>query len=202
MCRFVSKVTAQLIDEVTGKDKMIDKEKIKSLTKEFLLAIVEDPNREGLVDTPKRVAEMCDELLNPERANMKYTVFDSSNYGGIVLVRDIEFSSICEHHLMPFVGKAHIAYIPDKKVIGISKLARIVDKHAKKLQLQERLTKEILDDIQSSLNPQGLAVFMEAQHLCMNIRGITRRNASTVTTLFSGAFEDVKMQELFLNLVK
>lgn len=181
---------------------MIDKEKIKSLTKEFLLAIGEDPNREGLLDTPRRVADMCDELLNPERANMKYTVFDSSNYGGIVLVKDIEFSSICEHHLMPFIGKAHIAYIPGKEVIGISKLARIVDKHAKKLQLQERLTKEILEDIQTSLNPQGVAVHLEAYHVCMNIRGVTRRNATTATTLFCGVFNDIKMQEMFIKLIK
>ena len=181
---------------------MIDKEKIKSLTREFLLAIGEDPNREGLMDTPRRVAEMCDELLNPDRANMKYTVFDAANYNGIVLVRDIDFSSICEHHLMPFIGKAHIAYIPSEKVVGLSKLARIVDKHAKKLQLQERLTKEILDDIQSSLNPEGVAIYMEAQHLCMNIRGITKKDTSTMTTLFSGAFEDFKMQELFMSLIK
>ena len=181
---------------------MIDKEKIKSLTKEFLLAIGEDPTREGLLDTPNRVADMCDELFNPNRANMKYTVFDSVNYNGIVLVRDIEFSSMCEHHLMPFIGKAHIAYIPGKKVVGISKLARIVDKHSKSLQLQERLTKEILDDIQASLKPQGVAIYMEAQHLCMNIRGVTKRNASTTTTLFSGAFDDFKMQELFMNLIK
>ena len=181
---------------------MIDKERIKFLTKEFLLAIGEDPEREGLVDTPKRVADMCDELFNPERANMKYTVFDSDNYGGIVLVRDIEFSSTCEHHLMPFIGKAHIAYIPGKEVIGISKLARIVDKHSKRLQLQERLAKDILEDMQQSLKPKGVAVYLEAKHLCMNIRGITRRNASTVTTVFSGEFEDLKMQETFMNLIK
>lgn len=181
---------------------MIDKERIKYLTKEFLLAIGENPEREGLIDTPSRVADMCDELLNPERANMKYTVFNSNNYGGIVLVRDIDFSSMCEHHLMPFIGKIHIAYIPSKEVIGISKLARIVDKHAKCLQLQERLTKEILEDIQSSLNPQGIAIYIEAQHLCMNIRGITRRNASTVTTLFSGAFDGFKMQEMFMDLIQ
>ncbi len=181
---------------------MIDKERIKFLTKEFLLAIGEDPEREGLVDTPRRVADMCDELFNPERANMKYTVFDSDNYGGIVLVRDIEFSSTCEHHLMPFIGKAHIAYIPGKEVIGISKLARIVDKHSKRLQLQERLAKDILEDMQQSLNPKGVAVYLEAKHLCMNIRGITRRNASTVTTVFSGEFEDLKMQEMFINLIK
>ena len=181
---------------------MIDKERIKELTKEFLLAIGENPEREGLIDTPRRVAEMCDELLNPDRANMKYTVFDSGNYGGIVLVRDIDFSSVCEHHLMPFIGKAHIAYIPDKEVVGISKLARIVDKHAKSLQLQERLAKEILDDMQTSLKPKGVAVYLEAKHLCMNIRGITRRDASTVTTLFSGEFEPPHMQEMFMNLIK
>ena len=181
---------------------MIDKERIQFLTREFLLAIGEDPGREGLIDTPRRVADMCDELLNPERANMKYTVFDSDNYGGIVLVRDMDFSSVCEHHLMPFIGKAHIAYIPGKEVIGISKLARIVDKHSKRLQLQERLAKEILEDMQRSLNPKGIAVYLEAKHLCMNIRGVTRRNASTVTTVFSGAFEDMKMQEMFMNLIK
>ena len=181
---------------------MIDKKRIQELTKEFLLAIGEDPEREGLIDTPKRVAEMCDELLNPERANMKYTVFDSANYGGIVLVRDIEFSSVCEHHLMPFIGKAHVAYIPAQEVIGISKLARIVDKHAKSLQLQERLAKEILEDIQSSLKPKGIAVYLEAKHLCMNIRGVTKRNASTVTAVFSGEFEDIGMQQTFMNLIK
>ncbi len=181
---------------------MIDKERIKFLTKEFLLAIGEDPEREGLIDTPRRVADMCEELLNPERANMKYTVFDSGNFGGIVLVRDIDFTSVCEHHLMPFIGKAHIAYIPGKEVIGISKMARIVDKHAKCLQLQERLAKEILEDMQKALNPKGVAVYLEAKHLCMNIRGVTRRNASTITTVFSGEFEDLKMQELFMNLIK
>lgn len=181
---------------------MIDKERIKVLTKEFLLAIGENPEREGLIDTPSRVADMCDELLNPEHANMKYTVFDANNYGGIVLVRDIDFASMCEHHLMPFIGKVHIAYIPGEEVIGISKLARIVDKHAKQLQLQERLTKEILEDIQTALTPQGVAIYMESQHLCMNIRGVTKRNASTVTTLFSGAFDDFKMQEMFMDLIK
>lgn len=181
---------------------MIDKETIKSLTKQFLLAIGENPNREGLLETPNRVADMCDELLNPNRADMKYTVFDAVNYNGIVLVRDIEFSSICEHHLMPFVGKAHIAYIPGDKVIGISKLARIVDKHAKSLQLQERLTREVLEDLQESINAQGIAIYMEAQHLCMNIRGATKRSATTITTLFSGAFDDFKMQELFMDLIK
>ena len=181
---------------------MINKEKIKEITYEFLLAIGEDPTREGLIETPQRVANMCEELLDPERANMKYTIFDANNYGGIVLVKDIDFSSLCEHHLLPFVGKAHIAYIPSENVIGISKLARIVDKHAKKLQLQERLAYEIADDINSSMCPNGIAIYLEAKHMCMNIRGITRRNASTVTTVFLGQFEDFKMQEMFMDMIK
>lgn len=181
---------------------MIDKEKIKELTREFLVAIGEDPNREGLLETPKRVAEMCDELFNPDRANAKYTSFESNNYGGVVLVKDIDFSSVCEHHLIPFIGKVHIAYIPTKKIIGISKFARIVDKHSKALQLQEKLINEIADDIEHAIQPKGLAIYMEAKHLCMNIRGITRRNASTVTTLFRGDFENFSLQEMFMDSIR
>lgn len=181
---------------------MIDKEKIKKLTKEFILAIGEDPEREGLLETPHRVAEMCDELLNPDRANMKYTTFTSDNYAGVVLIKNIEFSSICEHHLLPFVGVLHIAYIPGDSVIGLSKFARLVDKHAKKLQLQERMTKEILDDLNGTIKPKGVAVYIEAKHLCMNIRGIKRRKATTITTLFSGQFDDFKMQEMFMSMIK
>lgn len=181
---------------------MIDKEKIMELTREFLLAIGENPDREGLLDTPRRVASMCDELLNPERTNAKYTFFEANKYNGIVLVKDIDFCSICEHHLLPFIGKIHIAYIPHDKVIGISKFARIIDKHAKKLQLQEKLAQEIVDDLQEAMSPRGIAIYIEAKHLCMNIRGITRRNASTVTTLFVGEFENFEMQEAFMNTVK
>ncbi len=103
---------------------------------------------------------------------------------------------------MPFVGVAHIAYIPGDSVIGLSKFVRLVDKHAKKLQLQERMTKEILDDLNATINPKGVAVYIEAKHLCMNIRGIRRREAATVTTLFSGQFDDFKMQEMFMNMIK
>lgn len=181
---------------------MIDKEKIMELTREFLLAIGENPDREGLLDTPRRVASMCDELLNPERANAKYTIFDDNQYNGIVLVKDIDFCSICEHHLLPFIGKIHIAYIPHGKILGISKFARIIDKHAKKLQLQEKLTQEIVDDLQESISPKGIAIYIEAKHLCMNIRGIARRNASTVTTLFVGEFENLEMQKAFMNTIK
>ncbi len=181
---------------------MVDKERIMYLTREFLKAIGENPERQDIIDTPRRVAEMCDELLNPDRANLKYTTFDTYDYNGIVLVKNIDFSSICEHHLVPFIGVVHLAYIPRDKVIGLSKLARIVDKHSKRIQIQERLAKEILEDLSSAVSPKGIAVYIEAQHLCMNIRGIHRRNASTVTTLFTGEFEDFKMQELFMDMIK
>lgn len=181
---------------------MVDKEKIKELTHEFLLAIGENPDREGLVDTPRRVADMCDELLNTERNCVSYTSFDSDNYDGIVLIKDIDFSSICEHHLMPFIGKISIAYIPSDEVLGISKFARIVDKHAKKLQIQERLAKQILLDVQESISPKGVAIYIEAKHLCMNIRGIKRKDASTITTLYSGEFKTTNMQNVFINIIK
>lgn len=181
---------------------MIDKDKIMELTREFLVAIGEDPSRDGLLDTPRRVANMCDELLNCEKDNAKYIFFEAHSYDGIVLVKDIDFSSMCEHHLLPFVGKIHIAYIPNDKVIGISKFARIVDKHAKKLQIQERLAKDIIHDMQGAMNPKGIAIYIEAKHLCMNIRGITRRNASTVTTLFVGEFENYELQKIFMDIIK
>lgn len=181
---------------------MINKDKIMELTREFLAAIGEDPSRDGLLDTPRRVANMCDELLNYEQINAQYTFFEAHNYDGIVLVKDIDFCSLCEHHLLPFIGKIHIAYIPDDKVIGISKFARIVDKHTKKLQIQERLAKDIIHDLQEAMKPKGIAIYIEAKHLCMNIRGITRRNASTVTTLFEGEFKHFELQKVFMNIIK
>ena len=180
---------------------MIDKEKIKDITRQFLIAIGEDPTREGLIDTPRRVAEMCDEFFSPVRKNGLFTTFDADNYDGIVLVRDIDFSSVCEHHLMPFFGKAHIAYIPKQKIIGISKLARIIDKHTKKLQLQEKLANDIASELLSTIDAKGVAIYLESKHLCMNIRGVTRRNAATITTVFLGDFLEMNMQQLFISLV-
>lgn len=179
----------------------VDKNRIQYLTREFLIAIGEDPEREGLKDTPRRVADMYDELLDPEQANAKYTIFEADNYDGVVFIRDIDFSSICEHHLLPFIGVVHIAYIPQDKIIGISKLARIVDKHAKKLQLQERMTSEIVQDIEQAVSPKGVAIYIEAKHLCMNIRGIKRRNASTVTTMYTGSFQESTKQKQFMNII-
>lgn len=180
---------------------MIDKDKIQNLVHEFLIAIGENPDREGLTDTPRRVANMCDELFDPAIANATYTSFDSNHFGNIVLVKNIDFSSICEHHLMPFFGVVHIAYIPSDRVIGISKLARIVDKHSKKLQIQERFTKAISDDLQDAMAPYGIAVFVKAKHCCMSIRGAKKKDATTVTTFFTGSFKDVQKQNLFISLI-
>ncbi len=180
---------------------MLDKDKIELAIKELIIAIGENPCREGLIDTPRRVAEMYEELLIPSQKSL-YTMFDSEQYDGLVIVKDIDFSSICEHHLMPFVGKVSIAYIPEQKVLGISKLARIVDKYSKKLQLQERLSKEIADDISKKTNAKGVAVYIEATHLCMSIRGIKRKDAKTITTVFTGAFRENEFKTIFLNLLK
>lgn len=180
---------------------MVDKEKIQDIVREFLFAIGENPDREGLISTPQRVANMCDEMLDSAKANVAYTSFDSNQFGNIVLIKNIEFASFCEHHLMPFIGVVHIAYVPSDRVIGISKLARIVDKHSKKLQIQERLTREIAEDLQNAMNPIGIAVFIEAKHSCMNIRGANKRDAITVTTYFSGIFEDTQQQNVFIGLI-
>ena len=180
---------------------MIDRDRIKELTRDFLIAIGENPDREGLQDTPRRVADMCDELLNPEHTKATYTVFNSNDYSGMVLVRNIDFASLCEHHLLPFIGKVHVAYIPSDKIIGISKFGRIIDKRTKQLQLQERLAQQIMDDIQEAINPRGIAIYIEAKHSCMNIRGVNKIDASTVTTMYSGEFEACNMQELFINMI-
>ena len=176
---------------------MIDKERIK-----FLIAIGEDPEREGLIDTPRRVADMYEELLTDQSRHAIHTSFEVNDYDGIVLVKNIDFSSICEHHIVPFVGKAHIAYIPNERILGISKLARIIMKYSKKLQLQERLAHEVLTDIDESITPKGIAIYIEAKHLCMNIRGVTKPNASTVTTVFSGEFKEFIKQELFMDMIR
>jgi len=181
---------------------MIDKEKIKQLTRDFLLAIGENPEREGLKDTPRRVADMFEEMLVCNSSKSFSTTFEADNYDGIVLVKNIDFSSICEHHVMPFVGKAHIAYMPNERILGLSKIGRIIDRNSKKLQLQERLANGIRDDINKLINPKGVAIYIEAKHMCMNIRGITKPDVSTVTTVFSGDFRDFKSQELFMSMIR
>jgi len=169
----------------------IDIERIEKAVTEILSAVGEDIKRDGLKGTPGRVAGMYAELLagmsDDPKKHLK-SVF-TENYDEIVLLRDIPFYSICEHHLMPFIGSAHVAYLPSGKVLGVSKLARIVDCFARRLQLQERLTNQIADFIMENLNPQGAAVVLEASHSCMTIRGIKKPGSLMVTSALRGIFK-------------
>jgi len=189
---------------MSKRSETIDVERIAKAVKEILLAVGEDTKREGLRDTPKRVARMYAELLagmreDPE-AHLR-SVF-TENYDEIVLLRDIPFYSICEHHLMPFIGTAAVAYLPSGAVLGVSKLARIVDSFARRLQSQERLTYQIADFIMSSLKPQGVAVVLEASHSCMTIRGIRKPGSVMVTSALRGIFKrDPKSRSELMSLM-
>ena len=167
----------------------------------------DDPNREGLHDTPKRVAKAYEQLFAGYRTNpadLLAKVFEEvEGYGDIVLVRDIPFHSHCEHHMVPFVGKAHIAYYPTKGVVGLSKLARLVDVFGKRLQTQESMTAQIANAIDDHLRPRGVAVLLEAEHMCMSMRGVAKDGVSTITTQFTGVFkEDPTEQVRFITLLK
>ncbi len=169
--------------------KIVDKERIQAAVREILIAIGENPDREGLVETPKRVANMYEDIFSGlhDDATRHLKIFNESNNDEMVIVRDIPMYSMCEHHLLPFMGKAHIAYIPsDGKVIGLSKLARIVESFAKRPQLQERLTSQVADFLEKELQPQGVAVVIEAEHLCMTMRGARAAGAVTQTSALRG----------------
>ena len=184
----------------------MDKERIERAVREILLAIGEDPDRAGLVETPKRVANMYEEIIaglhDDPRRHLK--LFDEGNNDEMVVVRDIPMYSMCEHHLLPFIGKAHIAYIPsDGRVIGLSKLARIVDSFSKKPQLQERLTSQIADFLDKELSPQGVAVVIEAEHLCMTMRGARAAGAKTQTSALRGSMrKDAKTRAEAMALLR
>jgi len=186
------------------KGKAIDTERINKAVREILLAVGEDPEREGLQKTPQRVARMYTELLagmseNPEK-HLK-SIF-TENYEEIVLLRDISFYSICEHHLMPFIGSAHVAYLPTGSILGISKLARIVECFARRLQTQERLTYQIADFIMNRLKPAGVAVVLEASHSCTTIRGIKKPGSMMVTSALRGIFrKDPRTRNEVLSLM-
>lgn len=186
-----------------------DDECTKSLSsnyKEVIENLGEDPTREGLLKTPERVAKAMQFLTqgydqNPQEI-LKSAMF-AEKYDEMVIVKDIEVYSLCEHHMLPFFGKCHIAYIPNGYIVGLSKFPRMVDAFSRRLQVQERLTDQIRDCLQETLNPQGVAVCIEAQHLCMQMRGVQKQNSTTTTSAFSGAFmeEDITRQE-FMSLVK
>ncbi len=189
---------------MSHKGKTVDTSRIEKAVKEILLAVGEDAEREGLRDTPRRVASMYAELLIGMREDPQQYVSSifAENYNEIVLLRDIPFYSICEHHLMPFIGTAHVAYLPSGVVLGVSKLARIVDCFARRLQVQERLTDRIADFIMDSLNPKGVAVVLEAAHSCMTIRGIKKPGSVMVTSALRGIFKkDPKSRSEVLSLM-
>ena len=163
----------------------MDKERIQNAVREILIAVGEDPDREGLLETPKRVANMYEEIFAglTEDPKQHIKLFNEQSNDEMVIVKDIPFYSMCEHHLLPFFGKAHIGYIPsDNKIIGLSKLARIVDNFAKKPQVQERLTSDIADFLNDNLQPKGVAVIMEAEHMCMTMRGARAAGSKTQTS--------------------
>jgi GTP cyclohydrolase I len=170
----------------------MDKKRIEKAVRNILKAIGENPDRKDLKDTPKRVAEMCEEIFSgiskdPER---ELEVLLSKQHDEIVLVKNIPLYAFCEHHLLPFIGKAHVAYIPEgNRVTGLSKLARVVEIFSKRLQVQEKLTTEIADTIMKKLRPKGVLVVIEAEHLCMSIRGIKKSGAITVTSAVRGIFK-------------
>ncbi len=172
----------------------VDLPRIEAAVREILAAIGEDPERDGLLDTPKRVARMYAEVFAGLREDPEehLQVMFEANHDEMVMVRDIALTSMCEHHLVPFMGKAHVAYIPgpDGRVTGLSKIARLVDAYAKRPQVQERLTAQIADELQSSLNPRGVLVVIEAEHLCMSMRGVRKPGSSTVTSAVRGLFRD------------
>jgi GTP cyclohydrolase IA len=167
----------------------------------------EDPAREGLIDTPKRVVKAYEELYGGYRENaseMLERVFEEvGGYDDMVVVRDIPFFSHCEHHMVPFVGKAHIGYYPAEGVVGLSKLARVVDVFAKRMQTQETLTSQIVTTIDEALKPRGVAIIIEAEHMCMSMRGVQKQGSSTITTQFTGVFrDDPAEQARFITMVR
>ena len=183
----------------------MDSEKIKEGVKLILEGIGEDVDREGLLETPDRIARMCEEIfcgLDEDAAVHLQKQFSATN-NNIVLEKDITFYSVCEHHLLPFYGKAHVAYIPDEKVAGLSKLARTVEVFARRPQIQENMTAQIADAIEKNLQPKGVMVMLEAEHMCMTMRGVQKPGTITSTIVTRGVFEtDYSLQQTFLQMVR
>lgn len=179
--------------------------KMASHYKEIIKELGEDVNREGLLKTPQRVAKAMQYLTKGYQQDPKEILQGAlfkENYRQMVIVKDIDFYSMCEHHMIPFFGKAHVAYIPNGYITGLSKIARVVDVYARRLQVQERLTTEIKDAIHSTLKPLGVMVVLEAQHMCMQMRGVEKQNSVTITSDFTGIFKEAKTREEFISLIK
>ncbi|MCG5236219.1 GTP cyclohydrolase I FolE [Xanthobacter oligotrophicus] len=183
------------------------RQEAEAAVRTLLAYIGEDPAREGLLDTPKRVVKSYDELFSgygeDSEELLERTFGEIGTFDDFVLVRDIPFHSHCEHHMVPFVGKAHIAYFPVERVVGLSKIARVVDIFARRLQTQEHLTSQITTTLDEGLRPRGVAVMIEAEHMCMSMRGITKQGVSTLTTQFTGVFRDDPAEQVrFITLVR
>ena len=193
------------VDETETKHPFLVGDPVAPLIQDLLFALGEDPAREGLQRTPERVSRMFGELLSGYQTDLTSLVngaiFESDTQG-VVTVRDIEFYSLCEHHLLPFYGKAHVAYIPDGKIIGLSKIPRLVDMYARRLQVQERMTQQIADELERILHPKGVAVMLEGAHMCAMMRGVKKDQASMVTQAWTGKFNtDSSLRQEFLSLV-
>lgn len=180
-------------------------ERIAQYVTALLREIGEEPEREGLQRTPHRVGKamqfLCKGYNEDPEAILRSALFEE-DYRQMVVVKDIDFYSLCEHHMLPFFGKVHVAYIPDGRITGLSKIARVVDVYARRLQVQERLTTQIKECIQNTLNPLGVMVVIEAEHLCMQMRGVQKQHAMTVTSDFTGVFNQAKTREEFMKLIK
>ena len=202
-------ITEKSVVSLYKKEERYNEEVIEKLQfhyKSILEILGEDPTREGLLKTPERVAKAMSFLLQGYAANAQEILLSAKfkeEYRQMVIVKDIEFYSLCEHHMLPFYGKVHVAYIPNGYITGLSKVARVVETFARRLQVQERLTVEIRDSIQEALSPLGVAVVIEAGHMCMQMRGVQKQNSLTTTSAFTGSFlKDVKTREEFLNLIR
>ncbi|NTW71618.1 MAG: GTP cyclohydrolase I FolE [Eubacteriaceae bacterium] len=184
----------------------MDKDRIEKAVREILFAVGEDPDREGLLDTPRRIAKMYEEIfsgLHEDPSKHLEIYFQDEKYEELVLIKDIPFYSVCEHHLVPFFGKAHVGYLPKNgRLTGLSKLARVVETVAKRPQLQERLTSTVADTIQKKLDPYGVIVVIEAEHMCMTMRGVKKSGSKTITSAVRGVFEtDAKARSEVMSFI-
>lgn len=199
-------VPASIQPEKTPVDRP-SQEEVEAAVRVLLRWAGDNPDREGLVDTPKRVAKAYREMfagydMNPAE-ELGRTFEEVAGYDDLVLIKDIQFHSHCEHHMVPIIGKAHVAYLPDRKVVGLSKIARVVDIFAQRLQTQEAMTAQIAGVIQDALNPRGVAVMIEAEHMCMAMRGIRKQGSTTLTSTFTGAFKDSPEEQVrFVTMVR
>lgn len=196
-----------IVNKLSSETDRPSREEAEAAVRTLLRWVGDDPNREGLLDTPKRVVKAYRELFAGYDADIDEvlgTTFEEvAGYNDIVLVRDIPFFSHCEHHMLPVIGKAHVAYLPDGRVLGLSKIARVVEVYGRRLQTQEAMTAQIANAIEETLRPQGVAVFIEAEHMCMAMRGVQKSGSTTLTTTFTGRFKDnATEQARFMSMVR